>query len=44
MKVLDPSFQIDYESGQTEAAAFLQENADEEFIIPSTVYHHYGIA
>lgn len=41
MKVLDSSFLIDYESGEPEAAAFLQENADEEFIIPSTVYTEY---
>lgn len=41
MKVLDSSFLIDYESGKPEAAAFLQENADEEFIIPSTVYTEY---
>lgn len=41
MKVLDSSFLIDYETGEPEAAAFLQDNADEEFIIPSTVYTEY---
>lgn len=41
MKVLDASFLIDYENGEPEAAAFLQDNADEEFIIPSTVYTEY---
>lgn len=41
MKVLDSSFLIDYESGKPEAAAFLQDNVDEEFILPSTVYTEY---
>lgn len=41
MKVVDSSFLIDYENGEPEAAAFLQENADEEFIVPSTVYTEY---
>lgn len=41
MKVLDASFLIDYENGDPATAAFLQENADEEFIIPSTVYTEY---
>lgn len=41
MKVLDSSFLIDYENGEPDAAAFLQDNADEEFIIPSTVYTEY---
>jgi predicted nucleic acid-binding protein len=41
VKVLDSSFLIDYESGEPEAAAFLQANADEEFVIPSTVYTEY---
>lgn len=41
MKVLDSSFLIDYERGEPDAAAFLQENAHEEFIIPSTVYTEY---
>ena len=40
-KVLDASFLIDYEAGHPAAAAFLQENADEEFGIPSTVYAEY---
>lgn len=41
MKVLDASFLIDYEHGEPSAAAFLQDNADEEFVIPSTVYAEY---
>jgi predicted nucleic acid-binding protein len=41
VKVLDSSFLIDYENGEPDAAAFLQDNADEEFIIPSTVYTEY---
>jgi predicted nucleic acid-binding protein len=41
VKVLDSSFLIDYESGEPGAAAFLQANADEEFVIPSTVYTEY---
>lgn len=41
MKVLDSSFLIDYEQGVPEAATFLRNNADEEFIIPSTVYTEY---
>jgi predicted nucleic acid-binding protein len=41
VKVLDSSFLIDYESGETESAAFLQGNADEEFTVPSTVYTEY---
>lgn len=41
MKVLDASFLIDYENGEPEAAAFLHDNADEEFIVPSTVYTEY---
>lgn len=41
MKVLDSSFLIEYENGEPEAAAFLQANADEEFVIPSTVYTEY---
>lgn len=41
MKVLDSSFLIDYEQGVPEAAAYLQENSDEEFVIPSTVYTEY---
>lgn len=41
MKVLDASFLIDYENGEPDAAAFLQNNVDEEFIIPSTVYSEY---
>ena len=41
MKVLDASFLIDYEQGIPEAAAYLQDHADEEFIIPSTVYTEY---
>lgn len=41
MKVLDASFLIDYEQGLPEAAAYLQAHADEEFIIPSTVYTEY---
>lgn len=41
MKVLDASFLIDYESGEPGAAAYLQDNADEEFVVPSTVYMEY---
>lgn len=41
MKVLDSSFLIDYEQGISEAAAYLRNNVDEEFIIPSTVYTEY---
>jgi len=41
VKVLDASFLIDYENGEADAAAFLQDNADEEFIIPSTVYTEF---
>lgn len=41
MKVLDASFLIDYEQGLPETAAYLQDNVDEEFIIPSTVYTEY---
>jgi hypothetical protein len=41
VKVLDSSFLIDYEQGVTEAAAFLQHNSDEEFVIPATVYTEY---
>lgn len=41
MKVLDASFLIDYENGESEAAAFLHDNAEEEFVIPSTVYTEY---
>jgi hypothetical protein len=41
VKVLDASFLIGYENGETDAAAFLQDNADEEFIIPSTIYTEY---
>jgi predicted nucleic acid-binding protein len=41
VKVLDSSFFIDYEKGIAEAAAYLRDNADEEFIIPSTVYTEY---
>lgn len=40
-KVLDASFLIDYEAGHPAAAAFLQENADKEFVVPSTVYAEY---
>ena len=39
--VLLSSFLFDYENGASEAAAFLHDNADEEFIIPSTVYTEY---
>ena len=39
--MLDASFLIDYEAGHPAAAAFLQENADEEFVIPSTMYAEY---
>lgn len=41
MKVLDSSFLIDYERGVPQAAAFLQEHVDEEFVVPSTVYTEY---
>jgi predicted nucleic acid-binding protein len=41
VKVLDASFLIDYENGESEAAAFLHDNAEEEFVIPSTVYTEY---
>lgn len=41
MKVLDSSFLIDYENGVPEAGAFLRDNTDEEFVIPSTVYTEY---
>lgn len=41
MKVLDSSFLIDYEQGAPEAAAFLQSNDDESFVIPATVYTEY---
>lgn len=41
VKVLDSSFLIDYEDGDSAAAAFLQENVDETFVIPSTVYTEY---
>lgn len=41
MKVLDASFLIDYEQGVAEAATYLQDHPDEEFIIPSTVYTEY---
>lgn len=43
MKVLDSSFLIDYEKGMSEAADYLRDNADEEFIIPSTVYTEYHL-
>lgn len=41
MRVLDSSFLIDYEQGRPGAAAYLEEHADEEFVIPSTVYTEY---
>lgn len=41
MKVLDASFLIDYEHGVEATAAYLQENADEAFVVPSTVYAEY---
>lgn len=41
MKVLDSSFLIDYEHGDPDAAVYLQENQEEEFVIPSTVYGEY---
>jgi len=41
VKVLDSSFLIDYEQGVPEAAAYLQANSDEEFVVPSTVYTEY---
>ncbi|MFB6228314.1 MAG: PIN domain-containing protein [Halobacteriales archaeon] len=41
MNVLDSSFLIDYESGDFDAATFLQANANEEFVTPSTVYTEY---
>lgn len=41
MKVLDSSFLIDYEGGLPEAGRYLQENRDEEFVLPSTVYAEY---
>jgi len=41
VKVLDSSFLIDYENGESEAAAFLHDNAEEEFVIPSSVYTEY---
>lgn len=41
MRVLDASFLIDYEAGLPDAAAYLQEHGDEEFVLPSTVYAEY---
>lgn len=41
MKVLDSSFLIDYERGVPEAASYLRANADEKFVVPSTVYTEY---
>lgn len=41
MKVLDASFLIDYEHGEPATAAYLQDNADEAFFVPSTVYAEY---
>lgn len=41
MKVLDSSFLIDYENGHPDAATFLEENVDDAFVLPSTVYTEY---
>lgn len=41
MKVLDASFLIDYEHGVEATAAYLQDHADEAFVVPSTVYAEY---
>lgn len=41
MKVLDSSFLIDYERGDPAAGRFLQNRADETFVVPSTVYTEY---
>ncbi|PSQ38026.1 VapC toxin family PIN domain ribonuclease [Halobacteriales archaeon SW_5_70_135] len=41
MKVLDSSFLVDYERGDPGAATFLQDDSDEEFVVPATVYTEY---
>lgn len=41
MKVLDSTFLIDYEHEVVATAEYLESNADQMFVLPSTVYAEY---
>ncbi len=43
MKVLDSSFLMDYEHGEQATKRFLEENADERFVVPAVVYVEFLI-
>lgn len=43
MKVLDSSFLMDYEHGDPATKRYLEDNADERFVVPSLVYAEFLI-